>query len=245
MERLERARGGGNATGTTFAVYSGERGGPRLCLYDEGRVPERRASACPPTRSSGMWHGRSTGVPGRGTRYWLNRVHGPWDPWLGPPLQLRPKLLLDPYSPCALRTVQTAPRRRRLRPPGQPTRRRRGPATAARHRPGATGRLPAPPYVPRSVVVSEQLRLAGGTVAAVAEQCALAGTPVIYEAVTRARVHADSSPDVPPDPQQREARTPPPPPRPPPPPPPTPPPPQGWRTARRQSHHLRSLRGYT
>ena len=88
---MERLGAHADATGTTFAVYSGGEE-VELCLYDEAGA-ERRVRL--PHRSYGVWHGRVDGV-GPGTRYGY-RVHGPWDPWHGHRYNAA-KLLLDPYA---------------------------------------------------------------------------------------------------------------------------------------------------
>jgi isoamylase len=88
---MERLGAHADATGTTFAVYSGGED-VELCLYDDAGA-ERKIRL--PHRTYGVWHGRVDGV-GPGTRYGY-RVHGPWDPWHGH--RYNPaKLLLDPYA---------------------------------------------------------------------------------------------------------------------------------------------------
>ena len=107
---MERLGAHADATGTTFAVYSGGEA-VELCLYDEDGT-ERRLRL--PHRTHGVWHGRVAGV-GPGTRYGY-RVHGPWDPRHGH--RYNPaKLLLDPYARAIDGPLR--PRRRRLRPPGR------------------------------------------------------------------------------------------------------------------------------
>ncbi|MEP6762072.1 MAG: glycogen debranching protein GlgX [Sporichthyaceae bacterium] len=131
---MERLGAHADATGTTFAVYSGGEE-VELCLFDEDGV-ERRVRL--PHRTYGVWHGRVDGV-GPGTRYGY-RVHGPWDPWHGH--RYNPaKLLLDPYARAIDGSLRLDDAAFGHRVPGEDD-------TVRDDRDSA-------PYAPRSVVVSD------------------------------------------------------------------------------------------
>ncbi len=168
---MERLGAHADATGTTFAVYSGGEE-VELCLYDEAGA-ERRIRL--PHRSYGMWHGRVDGV-GPGTRYGY-RVHGPWDPWHGHRYNAA-KLLLDPYTRAIDGSLLLDD------------------AVFGHQAPDADDTVrddrDSAPYVPRSVVVSDSFDWQGTA----APQVPWSDT-VVYELHVRGFTH--QHPDVPPE----------------------------------------------
>ena len=114
-------------------MFSSVADGVELCLFDDDGDETRHPLEL---GDGGVWHGHVPGV-GPGTRYGF-RVHGPWDPAAG--------LRCNPPS-CS----------------STPTR-GRSPAACAGIRRSSTARRPGPPadsapYVPRSVVCADALRL--------------------------------------------------------------------------------------
>ena len=77
---------------TNFAVWSPDATGVAVCLFDEGGA---ETSLELTEHALGVWHGRLPGVGG-GQRYGY-RADGPWDPGHGHRFN-RAKLLLDPYA---------------------------------------------------------------------------------------------------------------------------------------------------
>ncbi|HET9968766.1 MAG TPA: glycogen debranching protein GlgX, partial [Streptosporangiaceae bacterium] len=123
------------ATGTNFAVASGVADGMLLCLFDEAgtetRIPFR-------DRDAGVWHVFVPGV-GAGQAYGY-RATGPYDPARG--VRCHPaRFLLDPYARAVSGTVTFGPEVLGYSGSGQ----------------DMPNGADSAPFVPRSVVVADEL----------------------------------------------------------------------------------------
>jgi glycogen debranching enzyme GlgX len=118
---------------TNFAVYSPEATAMWVCLFDQAGTETRHQLT---EHTLGVWHGAIPGIP-VGTSYGF-RAQGPWQPERG--RRFNPeKLLLDPYARAISGRV-TGTSELLAHDPEDPT---------------APSREDSAPFVPRSVVVSD------------------------------------------------------------------------------------------
>lgn len=125
--------------GVMFAVFSQHAENVTLCLFDETDTEIARLNM--PERDGGIWHGFVPGVDD-GQRYGY-RVHGPYAPDDGHRFNAH-KLLIDPYAKMLAGDFIESPALYGYEP-------------TSKKKDRSFSSLDSAPFVPKSVVVSEQL----------------------------------------------------------------------------------------